>query len=353
MRRPILICIAALFYYSGLVRAARWWMRCSGQHMMILNYHQASGGNLRRHLIYLRKHYRIMHIDAALEELYTSRNNKKSHRSRRRTPLVLTFDDGYSDNYTHAYPLARELQVPFTIYLVPGYIETGDYFWWIEGERLVSRAQNKELVIEGQTYNLQEANQRKALMQVIDTRARHAQSVAEREAFLAATRTALAVPTTVTEAEMPSMPLSWEQIREMEESGWVSFGAHTMHHPILAYLTDAAEIRREITGCRGILEHQLGHPICSFAYPVGQMHHIGDEVREMVREAGYDWALTTQYGFNTCESDPSMLRRVEADVDQHWLIVAAEAACLWGVFSRLRWLPFIRKHFTNSYYTLS
>src|SRR5690349_564726 len=111
MRKLILICIAACFYYSGLVGVARWWVRRSGQKLIILNYHRATAGDLRRHLLYLRRHYRLMHIEAALEELYVAR--KEQHCSAdTRTPLVLTFDDGYHDNYTHGFALTRELEVP-------------------------------------------------------------------------------------------------------------------------------------------------------------------------------------------------------------------------------------------------
>ncbi|MFL5592272.1 MAG: polysaccharide deacetylase family protein [Ktedonobacteraceae bacterium] len=134
----------------------------------------------------------------------------------------------------------------------------------------------------------------------------------------------------------------------MEEGGWVSFGAHTMHHPILAYLTDPQEVQGEVGECRTKLEKQLGHPVRIFAYPVGQLQHIGADVVHAVRQAGYDWALTTRYGSNTPHSDPHLLRRIEVDVDQHWLVIAAKTAGLWGFFSRLRWLPAIRKYLTNS-----
>ncbi len=347
MRRYILIGIAALFYYSGLVSIARWWTRRSSQNLIILNYHRASGGNLRHHLIYLQKHYRILHVDTALEELY-SFHKKGIQNGRQYTALALTFDDGWRDNYTHAYPLACELQIPFTIYLVPGYIESGDPFWWVEGKRLVSCAQTNEAIIEGRSYNLRNVDERETLVTAIDTRMRYARSVAEREAFLASARAMLSVPKAAMEEEVSLLPLSWEQVREMDESGWVSFGAHTMHHPILAYITDAAEMRREIEGCRVVLEHQLGHPIHSFAYPIGQLQYIGEDVRKTVRQARYNWALTTRYGFNTPGSDPYMVRRIEVDVNQHWFVVAAEAAGLWGGLSRLRWHPFVRKYFTNS-----
>src|SRR5438067_12957222 len=97
------------------------WLRHKGGHLVILNYHRASGGDLRRHLLYLRRHYRLLHLEAALEELYMSSKNGKQV-SERRTPLVLTFDAGYYDNYTHGLAVARELQIHFTIFLVPGYM---------------------------------------------------------------------------------------------------------------------------------------------------------------------------------------------------------------------------------------
>ncbi len=352
LRKRVLMFIAACFYYSGLVKLARWWTRRSGQRLVILNYHCATGGDLRRHLLYLRRHYRILHLEAALEELYTS-PLEGYQKQDRRTPLVLTFDDGYHDNYSDGFALARELQVPITIFLIPSYIESGDYFWWREGMRLVCRAQVQEARIEGRTYHLDQAEDQRALAQAIDRRLRFATSVAEREAFLAATRKALAVPPSVSAEEVPSLPLTWEEVRKMKESGWVSFGAHTMHHPILAYLSNPAEVEYEVSECRVRLQEQLACPVRAFAYPVGQHQHIGDGVLRAVRKAGYDWALTTMYGFNTAHANPYLLRRVETDVSQHWLVLAAEASGLWSFFSRLRWMPIIRKYLVKQNLTSS
>lgn|SRR2546421_2809206 len=347
MRKHVLTFIAACFYYSGLVKVARWWIRHSGQRLVILNYHCAAEGDLRQHLLYLCRYYRILHLERALGELFTLAKDKQQVLDRR-MPLVLTFDDGYYDNYTHGLALVRELQIPITIFLIPGYIESGDYFWWLEGKRLVSRAQASEVTIEGCTYRLNRLEERKALARVVDERLRHAPSVTEREAFLTFARKLLVVPSSVTPEEKPSLPLKWREVREMEESGYVSFGAHTMHHPILGYLTDPVEVQREVEACRVILEQQLGHPVRTFAYPVGQLQHIGNNVIRAVQQAGYDWALTTIYGFNTPQSDPHLLRRIEVDVSQHWLVIAAEAAGLWAFFSRLRWIPLVRKYFTNA-----
>ena len=334
MRKQVGVVVAACFYYSGLVKFARLWRRQSGQHLIILNYHRARGGDLRRHLLYLRRYYRMLHLDEALEELYTPRQEKGVRD--KRTPLVLTFDDGYHDNYLHALVLARELQVPISIFLIPGYVESGDYFWWQEGRRLVHRTKLTEVAFEERTYYLHQPEERDLLARAIDTRLRYAPSVAEREALLVTIRTILAVPSSITIEEESTLPLTWAEVSKMAESGLVSFGAHTMHHPVLAHLTDTTEIRHEVAECRKVLEQKLGSPVRTFAYPIGKLKDIGEEGLRAVQEAGYDWAVTTIYGTNTPQSDPYQLRRVAGDVSRHWLVMAAEVSGLWHFCFGLR-----------------
>ncbi len=140
IKENLRVLVAACLHYSGLVKLAHWCTRRSGQRLIILNYHRATGGDLRRQLLYLRRHYRIMHLEDALEEFYTLHKEKKQRRDRR-IPLVLTFDDGYHDNYTHGFALAQQLRVPFTIFLIPGYLESREPFWWLAGIHLVCHAQ--------------------------------------------------------------------------------------------------------------------------------------------------------------------------------------------------------------------
>ena len=335
MRERMRLVVAACFYYSGLIKLAHWRVRRSGQRLIILNYHFATGGDLRSQMLYLRRHYRIMHLETALEEFYGQHHKDMKVRDRR-IPLVLTFDDGYHDNYTQGFALARELQVPITIFLIPGYIESGEYFWWLEGKRLVQRAQVREVAIEGHAYRLKQPEERDLLAQTIDARLRQARSVAEREAFLATFRKALAVPSSVIIEEEEMRPLTWTEIRTMEESGWVSFGAHTMHHPILANLEDPAEIRREVEECRTVLEQQLGHPMRTFAYPIGKPEHFGDTGLQAVKAAGYEWAVTTIEEANTPQSDPYLLGRYPGIINQHWLVMASELVGLLGIISRIK-----------------
>jgi peptidoglycan/xylan/chitin deacetylase (PgdA/CDA1 family) len=329
MYNKILTVVAACLYYSGLVGLGRWLIQRQGPRLIILNYHAVTGGKLREHLLYLRRHYRLLHLEDALEELFSPPEHPVRDR---RTPLVLTFDDGYYDNYTQAFALACELQVPLTIFLIPGYIETGDRFWWLEPDYLIAHAQVREVTIEGQTYHLNTSGERAALARAIDTRIRFASSVHEREAYLREVRQLLEVPYAVTLEEKSNLPISWAEVEAMKRCEWISFGGHTMHHPLLAYLTDPSESEYEVRQCRAELEQHLQSSVQSFAYPVGKLGDIGEHAVRSVQKAGYSWAVTTIRGINTPQCNPYLLHRLCMDIQQHWLIIAAKVSGIWSIF---------------------
>jgi hypothetical protein len=134
-------------------------------------------------------------------------------------------------------------------------------------------------------------------------------------------------------SELPNPLLTWAQVRDMQKSGLVSFGAHTVHHPKLADLVNPVEVQHEVGKCRAMLEKELGRPVRTFAYPFGS---IGNHGLCAVKQAGYDWAVTTVPGVNTCQTDPYQLRRRKMDFPKHWLVVAAETAGIWSFFSYLK-----------------
>jgi peptidoglycan/xylan/chitin deacetylase (PgdA/CDA1 family) len=332
MYDKVMTWIAACLYYSGWVALGRWCMQQQGPRLIILNYHTASEGDLRQHFLYLRRHYRLLHLEEALEELFSPSSDKEQDR---RTLLVITFDDGYYDNYTHCFALARELQIPITIFLVPGYIETGDRFWWLEPDYLVAQASVSEVMIEGQIYNLNKSEERAVLTRAIDARVRFASSVHEREVYLRDVRQLLGAPNGVTLEERKNLPMSWLEIEAMKRCKWISFGGHTMHHPILAHLSEPHEVEYEVRESRTELEHHLGSRVRSFAYPVGKLEDIGEHGVRSVRKAGYVWAVTTIKGWNTPHSNPYLLHRLSVDPWQHWLLIAAMVSNVRHLFPNL------------------
>ncbi len=341
LRNCILLCVSAFLYYSGLMRIIHWLHRRSGPRLLILNYHQASGGKLRRHLLYLRKHFRLQFLDHALEELYAE--NGVSGKDRR-LPLVVTFDDGYLDNYTHAYTLARELQIPITIFLISGYIGDGAAFYWFD--HVVEKAQVNQAKIDGHTYHLYKLDEQQELAQMIDRQVSTEADEGAQQKYLSRICRELSVPIiAITNSKEASVPmLTWEQVQEMQASGWVAFGGHTLHHPTLARIANPDEAYEEVAGCRFQLREKLRQPVRVFAYPHGGIEHIGANGLLAVQRAGYRWAVTTLQGVNTPQTDPYLIRRISANSQLHWLIIVIMTSGVWDFLSYFHWFIKRMKH---------
>ncbi len=100
--------------------------------------------------------------------------------------------------------------------------------------------------------------------------------------------------------------LTWDQIREMSESG-IDFGSHTQHHIYLPDV-DAATIMAEALGSKKDLEKHLGKAARHFCYPSGG---FTAEAKQLVRQAGYISALTTNRGYARLNKDLYELKRVK------------------------------------------
>ena len=102
--------------------------------------------------------------------------------------------------------------------------------------------------------------------------------------------------------------VSWKEAKEMARSGLITFGSHTASHSILSMLEDS-EIRHELVESRRrlIAEQVVDPAFIPFCYPNG---NYNNRIVSMVRNTGYNLAVTTKNGWNNSESYPFTLRRV-------------------------------------------
>ncbi|MCD6505461.1 polysaccharide deacetylase family protein [Candidatus Poribacteria bacterium] len=169
-------------------------------------------------------------------------------------PVIVTFDDGYMDNYLQAFPILKRYGVPATFFIPVGFIGTRKVTWW---DLKAFKRKNARQPREGPEF------------------------------------------------------MGWEEIEEMAEWG-MEFGSHTVSHISLAKASDV-RIKDELSASKSEMEHRLGREITAFAYPYGEWD---ERAVKLVREAGFRFAVTLEHGLNRlerCRANPFALKRIAVE----------------------------------------
>lgn len=239
----------------------------------------------RKQLRYLAKHWEIVHIGSYIKGDFQTLKPK----------AIITFDDGYKNNYIVAYPILKEFSLPATIYTVTDFIGSNEIFWF---DKVIYSIQNNALSsIDFDTIwhglgkytfssnGKQRWNDIEILLQNIKALGSvKAQEVAQR----------------VLEYVNPDrknlsffMPLTIQQIREMSKSRLIEIGAHTAHHEIL---TDITHSQAEETISRSVeaIKNILGKPPIHFCYPNG---NYSEGILELMQKHNFVSAMTVRKDF--------------------------------------------------------
>ncbi len=248
------------------------------------------------HLAYLTARYEVVPLERMVDDLLAGRQP-------RRRQVAVTFDDGYADNFLHAYPLLQRAGVSATIFLPTDYVDSGQDFWWDRLRRpLVSSDVTAVSVPSlGRSYTLTDRFARADA--VIDlTLAMIPLAPTIRESLLRTLET--------TAAPSPGdRPLAWSEVREMLAGGLVSFGAHTGSHPRLAALT-WPEAEAEVVRSRERIYAELGVSPTVLAYPYGGPDDVSAETKKIVRRSGFRAAFMAEPGIVAAATDPFAVPRV-------------------------------------------
>lgn len=216
---------------------------------------------------------------------------------------VITFDDGYADNYTQALPILQRHGLTATFFIAAGFLD-GGRMWndsLIEALRLTCCAHLETGLADLPRVSLATLAERRQALQQLIPAVKHLPPGARDEAVARiVTRCAVALP--------DDLMLTTAQLRGLQRGG-MQIGAHTLTHPILAN-SEASQARHEIAASKQQLESLLDSPVTLFAYPNGKpgQDYLPEHV-DMVQSLGFTAAVSTQWGVNTRHSDMFQLRR--------------------------------------------
>ena len=174
-------------------------------------------------------------------------------------PVVFTFDDGYRSVLRIAQPILERYEIPATVFIANGAVETSQLFW----HDAVAR-QRGEAAVE-------------AMKELpYETWRRTCDELA------------------VTSREDEASPLSAMEISSLARCEGITIGGHTVSHAILSRAEPRQQLE-EIRVNKAWLEDTTDGPVTAFAYPNGRPGIDYDETSvACVAEAGYRWGFTTR-----------------------------------------------------------
>jgi peptidoglycan/xylan/chitin deacetylase (PgdA/CDA1 family) len=249
----------------------------------------ASADELDRQLATLARHAEVIapaDVGAAMQ----------APRGRR---VLITFDDGYRDNYEIAFPLLRRHGLSATFFLASGFIDDPHAAWWDEIAWMVRHATvppgswpQSPIGADAGESAAPPSEESALIDELIGEYKRlpapEAEALLERIAD--ASGAGRCPP-----SSSSGLWMTWAMAREMLAGG-MSIGGHTVTHPVLARLTGDRQ-REEIRSCAERLAAELGIEMRWFAYPVGSPDTFTTETEELLREAGVELAFSFYGGF--------------------------------------------------------
>jgi peptidoglycan/xylan/chitin deacetylase (PgdA/CDA1 family) len=204
-----------------------------------------------------------------------------------------TFEDGYHDTAAHAYPIFRNHNLPFAVYIATDFPDGRGDLWWLKLERVIAAIEVVEVKMHGdwRRFECRTTAQKERAFREIHTWLR---SIPETDA-----RETVAGLCHLHDIDVSSLcrdlAMTWDEIRVLARDPLVTVGAHTRSHVALAGLP-IADARLEIVESVRRIEAELGRPCRHFSYPYGDAQSVGPRDFDLVRELGMKTAVTTRKG---------------------------------------------------------
>jgi len=295
LARTVLAGRAAILRYHSVSTAA------DGTHLCLDPGLAVAPEHFDRQCAYLKRHYRVISLDEMVTRLIEGEPLPAK-------AVALTFDDGYLDNYTRAFPILARHGLNATFYVTTNCIDNLAVLWtgllrFVIFTTTVPVLETREPMAFRLPLRTPE-ERREAFTKLIVTMKNV--PTATRLELLEAVRVAGGIDDL---SPLSRIMMSWDHVREMHRAGMI-FGAHTLSHPNLPNATPD-EARREIEGSRDALAEQINEPVRHFSYPNGRgSAHLTEAVKSMVRDAHFDSATTSLTGSVQAGDDAFALKRI-------------------------------------------
>jgi peptidoglycan/xylan/chitin deacetylase (PgdA/CDA1 family) len=250
----------------------------------------------RSQMQYLKKHFNVVSMTRAVQLIEDEAIIDPT--------VVITFDDGYQNNFDLAYPVLREEKQPATIFLSTSFADSDTTIWTGIIQNAFARSSKSSFEWRGQRFDLGSLEQRKESMEAVKSLLKDD----PQESLFAEVDSIVEIlsdgdPISL-EPDSPYRMLTSESIKSLAESDLIELGAHTHSHYILSRIPASVQ-EVEIRSSLDFVASYTGETCRCFAYPNGRECDYDDDSLAILREAGVKAAVTMESG--TCNINTPIL----------------------------------------------
>lgn len=256
------------------------------------------------HLRFYKENFDILTINE-LNEL------QKSRKKLVKKYALITFDDGYVDNYELAYPLLKKHKIPATFFIATDFIEKEKLPWWDEIAFLLKNCNQKTLQLENwkTPINLDRTAKNSNIKEVLQRI--KADSSKQMDEKILSLKKVLNLPPNYTPPHK-DLFMNWDMLKDMEKNG-MTIGSQSCSHRIMSHLSIQEQFN-EASNSKIILSRQLKNNIVCFAYPVGGNSSFTKVTEDILRKLKYTFGFSFVSGINrTINNHCFHLKRFSVD----------------------------------------
>lgn len=285
-------------------------------HTKILLYHRVKNllhdplqlavhpDNFYEQLKTLQKKYYFISID----ELFDALLKKKKIKGK---TILVTFDDGYVDNFTYALPILETLQIPAAFFITTSHLNTDNELWWDELGRMILQTEQLPEKISLIPSNAQDSKMvlsslnKEILFNTIHDHLKFADFLS-RNKMLASLRKQI---NNTINRNTDNRLMNFDELKKMSQSNIVTIGAHTVNHVSLS-VQQIDNQHNEIDEGKNVLEKLIQKPVKFFAYPYGTTKDFNNNTVQLLIKSSFQLAFVNYYGFVTKKTHPYKIPRI-------------------------------------------
>lgn len=253
---------------------------------------------------FIKKNLNILSVSQLLDLILKKKKIKKNS-------VLITFDDGYENNFTMASPILEEFNVPATFYISSGLMNSTKMFWTDILEDCINRTKKSKIIIrlgkEKIKLKLNNSLEKVISLELIKKFCKACKR-SEKDNIVNNVIYATEVEPSE-EASLNYRKLTWNQIKKMDSNKLFTIGGHSTYHDILS-LQKPKLAEKDINLSLDLLEYNLEHKVLDYSYPEGQNNHFNNKIITFLKKRKIHLCPSAINGTNKIDDDLFKLKRI-------------------------------------------